>query len=79
MATTHTSAKTLETFEQAATSIQILTAAYRTYMDKLYEAYPQACTLTTPPRCRRRPRSRPLSRPFCPTPPPICVNCCYII
>lgn len=50
MASTHSSAKMFETFEQAQNAIELVTTAYRAYMDKLYEVYPQVSTnWATPP------------------------------
>lgn len=57
MASTHSSAKTFETFEQAQNAIELVTTAYRTYMDKLYEVYPQVSSdwMTPPPHPTRPP------------------------
>jgi len=49
MASTHSSAKMFETFEQAQNAIELVTTAYRAYMDKLYEVYPQVLTLSVEP------------------------------
>lgn len=48
MVSVHAGARQLETMEQAAAAMELLAVVYRHYMDRLYEAYPEASLCAAP-------------------------------